>query len=67
MPRPLSPETYTPAGARFGHAAAAPPGVRPAAGGLPRLYLFGGVVQAVSLTRHKPRNPKPCTLAPWSL
>jgi hypothetical protein len=36
----------TPAGARFGHAAASPPGVLPAAGGLPRVYMFGGVAEA---------------------
>ena len=36
----------TPAGARFGHGAASPAGVIPAAGGLPRLYLFGGVADA---------------------
>ena len=36
----------TPAGARFGHAAASPPGVVPAGGGLPRVYMFGGVAEA---------------------
>ena len=34
------------AGARFGHGAASPGGVIPAAGGLPRLYLFGGVADS---------------------